>query len=143
LDTLKVTSTRYKNKSNFMKLNVGILEAKFQQKLKNRKSSSNTSNSQIEETVTLNIPQIGKIILVIDSIYSPEPIFSSNDDNFKKVLCHVKGYPPKVNTLILKNNGIGGRIDIPDHGEVDILNLGSGYHFIATPYRDTLQRGKY
>jgi hypothetical protein len=132
LDTIKTTHIRHKNKSNIVQIKAGVLESIYDRKTQAQNGSNVKSN--IEDFVILNIPKIGKVRLVIDSIYEPKPIFSPSHIDFTGVFCHVEGMLPKINELAWTHGGIGGIINIPEQGEIHIINLGNGYQCFAEPY---------
>jgi hypothetical protein len=139
LDTIKITPRRHKNKSNIMMIRAWVLDSIYNRKNQSQKDSSLNPTIKNEDFVMLNIPKIGKVKLVIDSIYMPKPIFSTSNIEFKgvfckEVICHVEGMFSKINELAWTHGGIGGIINIPDQGEIHIINLGNGYQCFAKPY---------
>ena len=79
---------------------------------------------------------IGNIEIYIDSLYSPEKVFKSNNDDFEIVTCHTKGYWRSIDQLIWKKGHLGGQIHVKDIGEVDIWSYEDGYYQLAVLKKD-------
>jgi hypothetical protein len=124
---------RFSSISHMLRVNSKKLDS-FLEKMKTKKESNLSDSSH--NSIVFPFSGIGNIEIYIDSMYSPEKVFKSNNDDFEIVTCHTKGYWRSIDQLIWKKGHLGGQIHVKDIGEVDIWFYEDGYYQLAVLKKD-------